>query len=95
MMLQTVLGEWDISPESVKGEGTASDLVRLIRKIAQGQARIDTIEVEIARLQDSHLYGIMTRVEAAEQEDRDLLAETAARLDEKIADARRRLDSLT
>ena len=93
-LLQTVMGEWERSPESVEGEGPAAELVRLIRKIAQAQARIGTVEVEIAQFKDSDIYEIMTRVKAAGREDRDLLAEIAARLDENIADARGRLDKL-
>lgn len=42
--LRAILRHWEASPESVKGEGAAAELVRTIRKIAQAQHRLRAIE---------------------------------------------------
>lgn len=93
--LQAILEEWESSPESVKGKGTAMELVRTIRKIAQVRKRLRAIEIEIAQLKESDLYKLKTRAEAAENEGRELLAELASQLDEKIKLARERLAVIT
>jgi DnaJ-domain-containing protein 1 len=89
--LREILAEWESSPESVKGEGTAAELVRVIRKIAQVKKRLDTIENEIAQLRESDLYKLKTEAEKAEDEGRDLLTELAVQVDQKIALSRDRL----
>lgn len=93
--LQAILNEWESSPESVKGEGVASELVRVIRKIAQVEKRLRIIETEITQLEESDLYQLKTKVEVAEDKGRDLLAEMASRVDEQIARASRRLARIT
>jgi hypothetical protein len=89
--LRAILAEWESSPESVKGEGTAAELVRVIRKIAQVENRLRVIETKIAHLEESDVYQLRTEVEAAENAGRDLLAEMALRVKEKIALANERL----
>ena len=93
--LQAILNEWESSPESVKGEGVAAELVRVIRKIAQVKERLRVIEIEIDQLKESDLYKLKTEVEKAEDEGRDLLAEMASRVDEQIARASKKLDKIT
>jgi len=93
--LRAILDEWESSPESVKGEGTAVELVRVIRKIAQVETRLRAIEIEIAQLEESDLYKLKTEAERAEDEGRDLLAELASQVDEKIAFASERLAVIT
>ena len=44
--LRVLLTDWDSSPESVPGIGIASDLVRVIRQIAQVLRRIQSIDQE-------------------------------------------------
>ena len=93
--LRTILREWESSPESVKGEGIGTDLVRIIRKIAQVENRFHIIEIEIAELKESDLYKLKTKVEEAEKEKRDLLSEMAGQIDKQIADARKRMVEIT
>lgn len=93
--LQAILNEWESSPESVKGEGVAAELVRVIRKIAQVKERLRVIETEIDQLEKTDLYKLKTEVEKAEDEGRDLLAEMASRVDEQIARASNKLDKIT
>src|SRR3990172_5564597 len=93
--LQAILREWESSPESVKGEGPGAELVRVIRKIAQVEERLPTIEIEIAQLKESDLYKLKIKAEEAEKERRDLLSEMAGQIDKQIADASKRLAEVT
>ena len=79
--LEQILREWESSPESVKGEGTAAELVRVIRKIAQARERLRVIEVKISQLRESDLYQLKRRVEQAKAEGTDLLTQMATDLD--------------
>jgi|CXWL01.1.fsa_nt_gi CII-binding regulator of phage lambda lysogenization HflD len=92
--LREILCEWESSPESVEGDGVGAELVRVIRKVAQIERRLQAIESIIARLRSSDLFRLKVEVERREAEERDLLAEMASRLDQQIADARRHLASL-
>ena len=82
------------SPEAVLGDGVGAELVRVIRKIAQIERRLQAIESIIAQLRSSDLYRLKTEVEKAEAEGRDLLNEMVLRLDQQITDRRGRLASL-
>lgn len=93
--LQAILREWASSPESVKGEGLGADLVRVIRKIAQVEERLRTIDAEMAQLRASDLYQLRVKVDEAKGEGRNLLAEMAAQVDQRIVDAEKRLAELT
>lgn len=92
--LREILHEWESIPDAIKGDGVAAELIRVIRKIAQVQERLRTIEVTIDELQSSDLYRLKGEVESAEAEERDLLAEMASRLNQQIVDARKRLAGL-
>ena len=89
--LQAILQEWETSPEAVSGEGPGVQLVRAIREIAQVRARLDAIGEEMTRLKGSSLYALKSKVEEAEAESRDLLAEMAAALHRQVAEAREEL----
>lgn len=93
--LKAILREWDSSPDSVRGEGTAAELIRVIRKIAQAQRRVATLEAEMAELKRSDLFHLKTRVDAAAKQGRDPLTEMAAKVDEEIAEAKARFESLS
>jgi len=92
--LREILREWDSSPEAIKGDGVGAELVRVIRKIAQIESRLQAIEPIVAQLRSSDLFQLKAEVDRAEAEGRDLLAEMASRLDQQIADQRRHLASL-
>ena len=92
--LREVLREWESSPEAVKGDGVGTELVRVIRKIAQIERRLQAIESILGQLRSSDLCRLKVEVERTEAEGRNLLAEMAIRLDQKIADVRRHLAGL-
>ncbi len=90
--MRQILNEWESSPESVKGEGVAAELIRLIRKIALVEQRIKTIETEIHSLEESDLWKLRSKAEEAENEGRNLLEEMASQVSVQIDEARGRLE---
>ena len=86
--LLAVFQEWEEAPESVKGEGAAAELVRVIRKIARCEQRIVTIAMEEQEIQTSGLFGMKMMAEEASQFERDLLGEMTGRLDAEIEAAK-------
>jgi hypothetical protein len=93
--LRAILEEYESSPESIKGEGTAAELVRVIRKIAQVKRRLVEIDEEVRQLEKSERFQMKSRVEEAAAEGRDLLQEMAEDLDSQIAGSRERLKNLS
>jgi hypothetical protein len=93
--LRKILHEYEASPDAVKGEGAAADLVRAIRKIAQVNRRLLEIAKEIGELEGSELFDLKVKVERATAEGRDLLREMAQDLDSRIAASRERLNNLS
>jgi hypothetical protein len=83
--LRAILEEYEMSPDSVTGDGTAADLVRAIRKIAQVRRRLAQIDEEINLLRKSELFEFKTKVDRAVVEGRDLLQEMAEDLKAQIA----------
>jgi DnaJ-domain-containing protein 1 len=92
--LRAILHGWESSPELVKGEGVAAELIRTIRKIVQSQERLKTIQQEIEALEQTELYQLKTQIITAQQAGRNLLAEMAFQLDEQIVAAKQQLEQL-
>lgn len=92
--IREILQSWENSPESIRGEGVAAELVRTIRKIAQGKQRLNTIFMEIDLLEKTELYQLKSSVNMAEKSGRNLLSEMANQLDEQILIAQHKLDEL-
>ncbi|WP_228043700.1 J domain-containing protein [Dolichospermum sp. LEGE 00246] len=92
--IREILQSWENSPESIRGEGVAAELVRTIRKIAQGKQRLNTIFMEIDLLEKTELYQLKSSVNMAEKSGRNLLSEMATQLDEQIVIAQNKLDEL-
>src|SRR3990172_8580382 len=81
----------------------SESLKKLYREVAKrihpdlttDEERLPTIETEITQLKESDLYKLKTKVEDAEKEGRDLLADMANQLDKQIADASKHLAQVT
>ncbi|MHB1357197.1 MAG: J domain-containing protein [Anaerolineae bacterium] len=86
--------QWEHSPEAIKGEGMAQDLVRTIRQIAQIQTRFAAIDTQTATLLDSDMARLRDEVRNAEILGRDLLVEMTVEVQERVRVARTCLDSL-
>ena len=54
--IKQILDQWRSSPEHVRGDDTAAQLVRVIREIAQVRKRLDAIKTEIEELAQAELY---------------------------------------
>ena len=92
--LREILEQWESSSEAVEGEGTGAELIRVIRKIAQVEARLRAIDAEMAELKVSDLWQLKEKVEEAENKKRDLLSEMATVIESKIAEAKQSLYNL-
>ena len=92
--LRAILYKWESNPESVKGEGVAADLVRVIRKLAQCRERLREIKQEMESVQETELYSLKDRVDLAKEEGQDLLAVMAQELDEEIKEAQIKLQEI-
>jgi hypothetical protein len=85
--LRSLLHEWESSPDSVSGEGTGAELIRIIRQIARVRVRIEAIIQEMERHKESELYILKLKIDEVQDEGRDLLSEMAAEVDGQIKDA--------
>jgi hypothetical protein len=92
--LRLILSKWEHGPESINGEGIAAELIRVIRKIAQIQERLNAIESEIEALKESAIYLLREKVIFAQMRGRNLLAEMAALINQQIATAKMGLEQL-
>lgn len=90
--MRRILEEYESCPESVKGEGVAADLVRVIRQVKQMRSRLAQIELEIASLIESDIAKLKAKVEAASAQGLDLLAEMANDVKSRIDAARLRFE---
>ena len=92
--LQGIYHSWRSAPETVDGEGTALDLVRVIRRIAQAEERLGATEQEMRILGESDLCRLRLEVEDAESLGYDLLDDMAAELDARLAVARQQMNNI-
>jgi DnaJ-domain-containing protein 1 len=92
--LRAILYKWESNPESVKGEGVAADLIRVIRKLAQCRERLREIKQEMESVKETELYSLKDRVDLAKEEGQDLLAVMAQELDEEIKEAQIKLQEI-
>jgi hypothetical protein len=90
--LERLLEEWHASPEAVTGGGTAAELERTLRRIAQVEAGMRRIDEELAELEASAMGWLRRRVEKAAREGWDLLAHMVRELDRQIGEAQLELE---
>jgi hypothetical protein len=90
--LERLLEDWYASPEAVTGSGTAAELERTLRRIAQAEASMCRIDEELAELEASAMGWLRRRVEKAAREGWDLLAHMVRELDRQIGEAQLELE---
>jgi len=93
--IRAILREWHASPESVQGDGPGAELVRVIRKVAQVEKRLKTIDAEMEQHRQGELFKLKQAVEEAQANGRDLLKDLGEQLDGEIAQAREELKRAT
>jgi DnaJ-class molecular chaperone len=93
--IRQILDEWRSSPEHVRGDDTAAQLVRVIREIAQVRKRLGAIKAEVEELARGELSRLKNQVEEAATRGQNLLAEIAVQLDARIEEARTRLKQVS
>jgi hypothetical protein len=86
--MRKIFDQWQASPEAISGEGTATELVRTIRAIAQIKRRISEIEDEVLKIMESDVHVLMGKVHDADLAGRDILSEMSVSIDYQIKNAR-------
>ncbi|MGC1254717.1 MAG: hypothetical protein WA867_04135, partial [Candidatus Acidiferrales bacterium] len=90
--LNKIFTEYAWSPDAVQGEGPGAELIRVIRRISQARGRLAEIEAELQELLRSDLHQLKVRVDEAKTHGRDVLKEMISKVDDQIAQAKRRLE---
>lgn len=93
--LKRILERYESTQENTHGADLAAEVERVIGLIARIRSRLSQIDQQITAFQSSHLAELKNRVDAAENEGRDLLAEMAVDLRKRITAARLRFHSLS
>jgi hypothetical protein len=91
--LQKIFTEYEWSAEAVQGEGPGAELIRVIRRISQARGRLAEIEAELQELLRSDLYQLKVRLDEAQSHGRDVLKEMVQKVEDQIAQAKRRLEN--
>jgi len=92
--LQSILEEWESRPEAIEGEDIATQLIRLIRKLANVKERIRQIASRMEELKKSDLYAIYMMAKDAEATGKDLLDEMVKKANVDILNAKEQLRKL-
>ena len=86
--LRQILVDLENSPDTVQGSGVGADLVRVLRQLRQVRNRIAAILTEIEALRDSDIARLKAKMDQADSDGRDLLAEMAVDLRARIDKSR-------
>jgi hypothetical protein len=93
--LKAILEEYESSPDTVAGEGIGAELVRVIRKISQVKRRLSEIDEELKLFMQLELMDLKNRVEEGTKHGRQILAEMARAVGQRIDEARTELNRLS
>ena len=86
--IRCIIDEFGNSPESVQGEGVGAELVRIIRQIHQAKMNIEAIEQKLTTLRKTEIALLRQDMESVQEQGRDLFAEIAATIRERIEQAK-------
>jgi hypothetical protein len=93
--LQRILNEYQDGADAVEGEGIGAELIRIIRQISLAKTRVAAIEHELATLRQSEIALLRKQAGQSEQEGRDLLAELATAVRDRISLAQQEYEALS
>lgn len=93
--LRRILEECEGDPDSIIGDGTGAELVRVIRKIAQVRRRLAEINQELKEINDSEIARLKRKVDKGTEERRDILNEMASGLNSRINERRAALRKMS
>ncbi len=82
--IREVLLEWEAGHQPEKNVTLGTQLVKIVRQVAQVKKRLDRIEEERVEIENSGMYQLMKKYASAEKTGSDLLEEMATSVDEKI-----------
>lgn len=94
VLLNKLVEDHRDSPDLVKGDSTADELVRAIRQIFQVKNRLKELNDERLKIELSELFVLQKKVRNEMLEGRNLLQQMAARTRTHIVKAKRKLDHL-
>ncbi len=89
--LHAMLEEEKYNPDSITGEDTGALLVKVLRKIAQVDKRIERLRSELEEVHQLEIYGLYETVIEAEKHGRNMLSELAKELDQRLDALRQQL----
>ena len=92
--LRLILGAWERSRESALEDLSEADDERIARRVADLEARLALLNVELAEVNASAIAGLRRKVEEARAQGWDLFAEMTQHVKREIARARARLEKL-
>jgi hypothetical protein len=92
--LRLILLAWERSPEAVQGSDADAMRSRLVRRIAQIEEHLLTLDAALAELKASPMFQLKTMIDAEAAKGKDLIKDMVRRLKRDILVATNRLDAL-
>jgi len=92
--LKGILEEWETRPEVIETADIATQLIRIIRKVANVKERNRQIALRMEELKRSDLYALYMMAKDAEAIGKDLLEEMVNKANNDISNAKERLRKL-
>jgi DnaJ-class molecular chaperone len=92
--LRAILDRWERSPEAVEGADEAAMRLRLLRRIAQMEEQIDSLDASLAAVKDTSLWKLKAMVDEEAARGKDLIQDMVKRLKRDILVATNRLEAI-
>jgi predicted nucleotidyltransferase len=92
--LRWILNAWEHSPEAVQGNDFEATRLRLVRRVAEIERQLETLEADLAELTASPTWKLKAMVDEAAAKGKDLVRDTVRRLDRDIMVATNRLHAM-
>ena len=92
--LRLILQAWERSPEAVQGSDAEAMRSRLIRRIAQIEEHLITLDATLAELKASPMFQLKAMIDEEAAKGKDLVKDMVRRLKRDILVATNRLDAM-